>query len=164
MPEPVRHRNKGTQSGTGMLQYTVKKSSPFSRPQPGCHWSNSSWAGIIYFFPPRESLVSDIPAGDEKMANSFLQCTELRYKMPKCRCRRHWPWCRCPAMDPQHCFDDKITFTYKKHIIDMRVIKWLTFFVLVHQGVVSAEPLFRKLPAVSADPSFRNWTKNKWPF
>ncbi len=27
--------------------YTVKKSWPFSRPQPGCHWSNSSWAGII---------------------------------------------------------------------------------------------------------------------
>ncbi len=26
---------------------TVKKSWPFSRPQPGCHWSNSSWAGII---------------------------------------------------------------------------------------------------------------------
>jgi hypothetical protein len=26
------------------------------------------------FFPPRESLVSDIPAGDGKMANSFLQC------------------------------------------------------------------------------------------
>ncbi len=26
---------------------TVKKSSPFSRPQPGCHWPNSSWAGII---------------------------------------------------------------------------------------------------------------------
>jgi hypothetical protein len=27
--------------------YTVKKSWPFSRPQPGCHWSNSSWAGKI---------------------------------------------------------------------------------------------------------------------
>jgi hypothetical protein len=25
-------------------------------------------------FPPRESLVSDIPAGDGKMANLFLQC------------------------------------------------------------------------------------------
>ena len=58
----------------------------------------------------------------------------------------------------------KLLLPIKKHIIDMRVIKWLTFFVLVHQGVVSAEPLFRKLPAVSADPSFRNWTKNKWPF
>ncbi len=28
----------------------------------------------LVFFPPRESLVSDIPAGDGKIANSFLQC------------------------------------------------------------------------------------------
>jgi hypothetical protein len=28
----------------------------------------------LFFFPPRESFVSDIPAGDGKMANSFLQC------------------------------------------------------------------------------------------
>jgi hypothetical protein len=28
----------------------------------------------LVFSPPRESLVSDIPAGDGKMANSFLQC------------------------------------------------------------------------------------------
>jgi hypothetical protein len=26
------------------------------------------------FFPPRKSLISDIPAGDGKTANSFLQC------------------------------------------------------------------------------------------
>ncbi len=44
--------------------YTVKKLKRFSRPQPGCHWLNSPWAGI---FPPRESLVSDIPAGDGKI-------------------------------------------------------------------------------------------------
>jgi hypothetical protein len=30
--------------------------------------------GIIKLFPPRESLVSDIPAGDRKTANLFLQC------------------------------------------------------------------------------------------
>ncbi len=31
---------------------------------------------VIYkLFPSRESLVSDIPAGDGKMANLFLQCT-----------------------------------------------------------------------------------------
>jgi hypothetical protein len=30
---------------------------------------------VIYkLFPSRESLVSDIPAGDGKMANLFLQC------------------------------------------------------------------------------------------
>ncbi len=42
--------------------YTVKES-----PQPGCHL-------IIYLFPPRESLVSDISAGEGKTANLFLQC------------------------------------------------------------------------------------------
>jgi hypothetical protein len=30
--------------------------------------------GIIKLFPPRESLVSDIPAGDIKTAKLFLQC------------------------------------------------------------------------------------------
>ncbi len=33
------------------------------------------WPGIFTLFPPRESLVSDIPAGDGKLANLFLQCT-----------------------------------------------------------------------------------------
>jgi hypothetical protein len=31
--------------------------------------------GIIEFFPSRESLVSDIPAGNGNVANLFLQCT-----------------------------------------------------------------------------------------
>ncbi len=31
-------------------------------------------AGIIWFFPPREGLVSDIPDGDGNVANLFLQC------------------------------------------------------------------------------------------
>ncbi len=46
-------------------------------PSPaGIHLPNSSWAGIIEFFPARESLVmvSDIPAGDGKTAILFLQC------------------------------------------------------------------------------------------
>jgi hypothetical protein len=34
---------------------------------------NSPWPGIIKFFPARESLVSDIPAGDGKIADLFLQ-------------------------------------------------------------------------------------------
>ncbi len=54
--------------------YTVKKGQWFSGPQPGCHLSNSPWPGIIKLFPPREILVSDIPAGDGKTANLFLQC------------------------------------------------------------------------------------------
>ncbi len=29
---------------------------------------------VIKFFPPRESLVSNIPAGDENVANLFLLC------------------------------------------------------------------------------------------
>ncbi len=54
--------------------YTVKKGLRFSRPQPGCHLPNSPWAGVIKFFPARESLVSDIPAGNGKTDNLFLQC------------------------------------------------------------------------------------------
>jgi hypothetical protein len=53
---------------------TVKKDSRFSRPQPGCHLPNTLWPGIIKLFPVRESLVSDIPAGDGKIINLFLQC------------------------------------------------------------------------------------------
>jgi hypothetical protein len=53
----------------------------FSRPQPGY-----PWPGIIKLFPARESLVSDIPAGDGKMANPFLQCNPVfSYKCPRCR-------------------------------------------------------------------------------
>jgi hypothetical protein len=62
----------------GMLQYTVKKFYHFSRPQPGCHLPNSPWPGISKLFPARVSLVSDIPAGDGKNDNLFLQCSRLR--------------------------------------------------------------------------------------
>jgi hypothetical protein len=34
-----------------------------------------TWPEIIKLFPARESLVSDIPAGDGKNENLFLQCT-----------------------------------------------------------------------------------------
>jgi hypothetical protein len=54
---------------------TVKKGLPFSCPQPGCHLPNSPWTGIIKLFPSRESLVSDIQAGDGKIVHLFLQCT-----------------------------------------------------------------------------------------
>ncbi len=49
-----------------MYAYTVKKGSEISQ------ILNSPWAGIIKFFPPRESLVSDIPAGDGNVANPFF--------------------------------------------------------------------------------------------
>jgi hypothetical protein len=48
-----------------------KKDYQFSRPQPGCHIPNSPWPGIIKFFRARESLVSDIPAGEGKIADLF---------------------------------------------------------------------------------------------
>jgi hypothetical protein len=51
--------------------YTVKKGYRFSRPQPGCHVPNSTWPRIIKLFPPRESLVSGIPAGDGQIINLF---------------------------------------------------------------------------------------------
>jgi hypothetical protein len=43
----------------------------FSPPQPGCHKTNSPWTGIFKLFPARESLVSDIPAGDRKNITFF---------------------------------------------------------------------------------------------
>jgi hypothetical protein len=54
-----------------------KKGYRFSRLQSGCHKPNSPWQGIIEIFLTRESLVSDIPSGDGKKANFFLQC--IRY-------------------------------------------------------------------------------------
>ncbi len=47
----------------------------FSRPQPGCHLPNSPQPEIIKLFLVRERLVSDIPAGDGKIVNLFLQCS-----------------------------------------------------------------------------------------
>ncbi len=49
--------------------YTVKKAFQYSRPQPGCHLSNSPWAGIMTsLFLPRESLVS----GDGNIEKFFF--------------------------------------------------------------------------------------------
>jgi hypothetical protein len=56
----------------------VKKGELVSHPHAGCHKPNSPWPGINRLFPTRKSLVSDIPAGDGKLANLFfLQCTVL---------------------------------------------------------------------------------------
>jgi hypothetical protein len=43
----------------------------------GCHKPNSPWPGKIKLFPARESLVSDIPAGDGKICNLFYSDTVL---------------------------------------------------------------------------------------
>jgi hypothetical protein len=54
--------------------YTVKKGYNFFHPQPGYHYPSSPWPGIIKLFPARESLISDIPAGDGKNYNLLIQC------------------------------------------------------------------------------------------
>jgi hypothetical protein len=51
--------------------FTVKKGYRFFRPQPGCHLPNPPWAGFIKLFPARESLVSNTPTGDGKVAKLF---------------------------------------------------------------------------------------------
>jgi hypothetical protein len=58
--------HKNTKDGAlvqGMIQGTLNNS----------HWKkpNSLRSGIIRLFPARESLVSDIPAGDGKIVNLF---------------------------------------------------------------------------------------------
>jgi hypothetical protein len=54
--------------------YTVKEGYRFSRPQQVSNQTHLR--GIIKFFPARESLVGDIPAGDGKIVNLFLQCMQ----------------------------------------------------------------------------------------
>ncbi len=51
--------------------YTVKTGYRFSPPHPGCHRPHSPWTGIIKLSPPRESLISDIPAGEGKFDKHF---------------------------------------------------------------------------------------------
>ncbi len=54
--------------------YTVKKVSG-KFPPPARMWLTKLFlVGNIKLFPSRESLVSDIPSGDGKTANLFLQC------------------------------------------------------------------------------------------
>jgi hypothetical protein len=62
-----------------IIVYTVKNGYRFPRPTLGCHSANSPWPGIIKLFPARESLISDIPAGDVKDDNLFLQCSQEPY-------------------------------------------------------------------------------------
>jgi hypothetical protein len=44
----------------------------FSVPSRDVNNQTSSWPGIIKLFPDRESLDSDIPAGDRKITNLFF--------------------------------------------------------------------------------------------
>jgi hypothetical protein len=60
--------------------YTVKKAFRYSRPPSGMSLSKLSLGGNNYdiykLFPPRESLVSDIPAGDWNIEKIFLRCRQ----------------------------------------------------------------------------------------
>jgi hypothetical protein len=60
-------------SGSALL-CTVKKGKRFSRP-PSRNLTNQTLPGLDFkLFPARDGLLSDIPAGDGKTANLFLQC------------------------------------------------------------------------------------------
>jgi hypothetical protein len=70
--------------------YIVKKAFRYSRPQPGCHLPTlpgREWDDIYKLFPPRESLVSDIPAGDGNIKKLFLQCNLPMIKVVWLTCR-----------------------------------------------------------------------------
>jgi hypothetical protein len=55
--------------------YSVKKKLDIFRPQPVFNLPNAPSSGKIKLFQATEGLVSDIPAGDWKMDNLFLQCS-----------------------------------------------------------------------------------------
>ncbi len=63
--------------------YTIhcKKGSDFTVPSRDVNCTNYPKLGKIKLFPARESLVSDIPAGDGKMVNLFLQCRRCKYDL-----------------------------------------------------------------------------------
>jgi hypothetical protein len=79
IPETSSSRSPASALYTTRHICTVKKGLRHSRPRPGCHLPNSQWPVKIYLFPPRESLVSDIPVGDGNVANLFLRmCSNVR--------------------------------------------------------------------------------------
>jgi hypothetical protein len=59
--------------------YTVKKRLATFPSPAGGHSPNSPWAGIIKLLPPRESLVSDIQAGNGNVASLFLPCSYTHF-------------------------------------------------------------------------------------
>ncbi len=54
--------------------YTVKKVAVFPSPSWMSLTPNSPWPGIIKMIPGEGEFGKDIPAGDGKTANPFLQC------------------------------------------------------------------------------------------
>jgi len=60
-----------TDQQTSGIQYTVKKVRQYSRPQPGCHSSNSPKPGIIYPVPVPGRFGKN---KSRNLVNFFLQC------------------------------------------------------------------------------------------
>ncbi len=55
------------------------------RPQPGYHLPNSPWPEIIKKnFPARESLVSEVPAGDGKIYTVFFTVYTPEWEAKEC--------------------------------------------------------------------------------
>jgi hypothetical protein len=61
-----------------MSTYTVKKRLAIFPFPVGMSLTKLFLDRIIKLFPSRESMVRDIPPGDGKMANLFLQCMLAR--------------------------------------------------------------------------------------
>ncbi len=80
-----------------MEWYTVKKVLNFPVPPPpqsGCNRPNSPWLALIKLFPARESLVSDIPAGDVNIDTFFYSVGACSKTKSVCRLKAGncWPW------------------------------------------------------------------------
>ncbi len=79
LQNPPLCRSSVVRSFHGRLYHTLvqcKKRLAVFPPQPGCHLPNSPWPEIFKLFRARESLVSDILAGDGKTTKLFLQCVD----------------------------------------------------------------------------------------
>jgi hypothetical protein len=63
-----------TTGGTIENGYTMKKVSDFPVPAAAMSLTNSRRPGRVKLFPARESLLSDILAGEGKIAKQQLQC------------------------------------------------------------------------------------------
>jgi hypothetical protein len=57
----------------------------------GYHLPNSPWPGIIQLFPASESLLSDISAGDEKIANLFYSVGQNELTTVNTECQAFCP-------------------------------------------------------------------------
>ncbi len=74
------NKDRSLESNLTIIRYTVKKRLTIFLSLAGMSLTNLSLAGI---FPARESLVSDIPAGDGKINKSFYSVYAPQHAAPK---------------------------------------------------------------------------------